>query len=75
MGRPPAGRSGLDADLTARAIAWVERTCADQGVPVKVSDPVTVEKVAELLNQGRQTGRKRDSSKRLYPRRAGPTTR
>jgi hypothetical protein len=64
VGRPPAGRSGTN-DLRARAMAWVERTCADQGVPVKLSDPLALEKVAELLAQGRQTGVKRDSSKRL----------
>ena len=64
MGRPPAGRSGAD-DLRARAIAWVERTCADQNVPVKLSDPLLLAKVAELLAQGRQTGVSRDSSKRL----------
>ena len=64
MGRPPAGRSGTD-DLKARAIAWVERTCADQGVPVKLSDPVALAKIAEILAQGRQTGVSRDSSKRL----------
>ena len=65
VGRPPAGRSGPDDDLAARARAWVERTCAEQGVPVKVSDPQTIAKVAELLAQGRQNGVKRDSSKRL----------
>lgn len=65
MGRPPAGRSGIDEDLKARAQAWVERTCLDQGVPVKLSDPLALEQVAELLAQGRQTGVKRDSSKRL----------
>jgi len=64
MGRQPAGRSGAD-DLRARAIAWVERTCADQNVPVKLSDPLLLAKVAELLAQGRQTGMRRDSSKRL----------
>ncbi len=64
MGRPPAGRSGAD-DLQARAVAWVERTCLDQGVPAKLSDPLALEKVAELLAQGRQTGVSRDSSKRL----------
>ncbi len=64
MGRPPAGRSGTDA-LKARAVAWVERTCMDQNVPVKLSDPQALDKVAELLAQGRQTGVKRDSSKRL----------
>ena len=64
MGRRPAGRSGADA-LAARARAWVEASCAEQGVPVKVSDPVTVARVAELLAQARHTGRSRDSSKRL----------
>jgi hypothetical protein len=64
VGRPPVGRSGTD-DLKARAIAWVERTCADQGIPVKVSDDVTAETLARLLAQGRQRGVRRDSSKRL----------
>ena len=64
MGRPPAGRSGTE-DLKARAQAWVEGTCLVQGVPVKLSDPLALAKVAELLAQGRQTGVKRDSSKRL----------
>ena len=64
MGRLPAGRAGAD-DLRARAVAWVERTCADQNVPVKLSDPLLLAKVAELLAQGRQTGVSRDSSKRL----------
>jgi hypothetical protein len=67
MARPPAGRSGLE-DLTARAQAWAERSCADQGVPVKVADRRVLAEVADLLGlpaQTRQTGRKRDSSKRL----------
>jgi hypothetical protein len=64
VGRPPAGRSGTD-DLQARARAWVERTCLDQGVPVKLSDPLALARVAEILAQGRQTGVRRDSSKRL----------
>lgn len=63
MARPPAGRSGTD-DLKARAIAWVEQACADQNVPVKISDPLVLEKVAELLAQGRESV-SRDSSKRL----------
>ena len=65
MARPPAGRSGASDDLQARAEAWVERTCLDQGVPVKLSDPLALERVAELLAQGRQTGASRESSKRL----------
>jgi hypothetical protein len=64
MGRQPAGRNGID-DLPARAVAWVERACAKQGVPVKLSDPLLLDKVAELLAQGRKTGSNRDSSKRL----------
>jgi hypothetical protein len=65
VGRPPAGPSGTSEDLKARAIAWVERHCADQNVPVKLSDPLALEKVAEILAQGRKRGVKRDSSKRL----------
>jgi len=64
VGRLPARRTGAD-DLRARAVAWVERTCAEQGVPVKLSDPLLLAKVAELMAQGRQTGSRRDSSKRL----------
>jgi len=64
MGRQPAGRSGPD-DLHARAVAWVEAHCAAQGVPVKLSDPLALAKIAELLAQGRKTGSSRDSSKRL----------
>lgn len=40
----------------------------DQGVPVKVTDRRVLAEVAELLGlpaQTRQTGRRRDSSKRL----------
>jgi hypothetical protein len=64
VGRPPAGRSGTE-DLKARAVAWVEQACADQDAPVKLSDPLALAKVAELLAQGRKTGSSRDSSKRL----------
>jgi hypothetical protein len=64
VGRPPAGRSGTD-DLKARAEAWVERGCMDQGIPVEISDPQTIQAVAEILRQGRQKAVRRDSSKRL----------
>jgi hypothetical protein len=64
VGRPPVGRSGTD-DLKARAIAWVERSCMDQGVSVTITDPQTIAAVAEVLRQGRQKALKRDSSKRL----------
>jgi len=66
MGRQPAGRSGTSREeLKARAIAWVERGCAEQGIPVEVSDPLTIQAVAEILRQGRQKAVRRDSSKRL----------
>jgi len=54
VGRPAAARSGTD-DLKARAMAWVERHCAEQGVPVKLSGPLALAKVAEILAEGRQT--------------------
>jgi hypothetical protein len=54
--------------------AWVERTCAAQGLPVKVTDPAVVAAVATLLGQNRQTGSSRSGSKRLRPRTAGRMT-
>lgn len=32
---------------------WTERTCAEQGVPVKVTDPVVLRSVAILLGAPR----------------------
>jgi hypothetical protein len=64
--RPPAGRSGLDDDLTARARAWAERCCLDQDLPFEINDRQTLARVADLLGisaQSRKTARKRDSSK------------
>jgi hypothetical protein len=62
----PAGRSGPEEDAyRARVRAWVERTCAEQGIPAKLSNPAKIARVAELLSQGRQKARNRDSSKRL----------
>ena len=65
MGRRRAGFSGTEEEFRASAIAWVERECAEQGIPVKISDPETIEKVAELLSQGIQKARSREGSKRL----------
>jgi hypothetical protein len=65
MARRPAGFSGIEEEFAASAIEWVERECAEQGIPVKLSDPRTIEKVATLLAQGIQTARNRDGSKRL----------
>lgn len=30
-------------------IAWLEKSCEDQGVPLKVTDPTTIRKVVTLL--------------------------
>jgi hypothetical protein len=67
--RLPAGSSGPPDERTRRIAAWVERSCEEQGVPVKVTERRVVAEVAELLRsrpgQSRQKGRRRDSSKRL----------
>lgn len=65
MARRPAGRSGTDDERDAQMVAWVERHCAEQGIPVKLSDPDVVAQVAAVLAQARKTGVKRDGSKRL----------
>jgi len=64
--RPPAGRSGTDETLQARARAWAERCCADQGLPFEIDDRQTLARIAELLGlpaQSRKTAVKRDSSR------------
>ena len=50
--RRPASRSR--EDWSERAKVWVERSCAEQGVPVKISDPLVLAKVADLLLSGRE---------------------
>lgn len=57
--------------------AWVERTCAAQGVPVKVRDPLVTTALVTLLGakrQKRQTGSTRSGSKVVRPRTAGRMT-
>jgi hypothetical protein len=63
------GMKRLAAAEVARA--WAERTCAEQGLSVKVTDGAAVEKTATLLGQTRQTGSMRSGSKAVRPRRAG----
>jgi hypothetical protein len=70
------------AQLEAEGRAWAERTCAEQGVELKVTDPVVALEIATLLYAGRddaepgaarrQAGRTRLPSNRLRPRTAGP---
>jgi hypothetical protein len=40
--------------LRERAVAWVERSCAEQGVPVKLSDPLALAKIADILGEARE---------------------
>lgn len=40
-----------DGELRSLAQAWVERTCAEQRLPVKVADPGVVAKVATFLRE------------------------
>jgi hypothetical protein len=69
MGRLPAGPSGPPDARAERIEAWVRDSCAEQGLPVKITERRVVAEVAELLRsrpaQSRQKGRRRDSSKRL----------
>jgi hypothetical protein len=61
-GGPPKGhRAGGGVVVTAdeeralreRAVVWVERSCAEQGVPVKLSDPLALAGIAEILGSAR----------------------
>jgi hypothetical protein len=39
--------------MRERAVAWIERTCAEQGIPVKMTDPLALAEIAEILRSGR----------------------
>jgi len=64
----------MDLNVAELARAWVEATCACQGVATKVTDPAAIETVAALVGQTRQTGSRRSGSKRFRPGTARPTT-
>jgi hypothetical protein len=34
-------------------VAWVEKSCAEQGVPIKLSDPLALAKIADILGEAR----------------------
>jgi hypothetical protein len=36
----------------------VERSCAEQGVPVKLSDPVALRRIADILGEAREAREK-----------------
>jgi hypothetical protein len=46
--------SAAQRDLSERARAWVERACAEQGVPVKMTDPLALAEIADILLSGRK---------------------
>ena len=72
--RRAGGMAVSRAEAPETAQAWVERTCAEQGLRVHVTDPGVVADVVALLGQSRQTGSIRPGSKRVRPRTAGRTT-
>ena len=49
MGRLRAGSPGRPNDLSAHARAWVERSCLDQHLPIKITDSRRLREVAALL--------------------------
>ena len=55
MERPP--------DWSERAVAWVERSCAEQGVPVKLTDPVALQRIADILGEARDAREARKGSR------------
>jgi hypothetical protein len=48
-------------DLAERARRWVEDTTKAQGVPVKISDPTTIRRVADILREARAERMKRQA--------------
>ena len=60
------GLSHLSAEELA---AWVEASCASQGVPVKVTDPMVVRRVGTLLGASGAgvRGRKRSGTRTPAP--------
>jgi hypothetical protein len=54
-------KAASDRDWSERVEAWVERWCAEQGVPVKMTDPLALDEIAEILLEGRE---KRSPSER-----------
>jgi hypothetical protein len=55
MARRPAGSAGT-SPLAELARAWVEASCADQGLPVKLTDPSVLARVATLLGLPESSG-------------------
>jgi len=41
-------------------VAWVERSCAAQGIPVKITDTAVIEQVRVLLMSGKSCATSRE---------------
>lgn len=50
---PEEPREQRAPDWSERAVAWAERSCAEQGVPVKLTDPVALQRIADILGEAR----------------------
>jgi len=50
-------------DLSEKVRAWVERTCTEQGVSAKLSDPLAFAQIAVILGEARDA-RESDSRRR-----------
>jgi hypothetical protein len=56
-----------EADYRAKIHEVVRRTRAEQGLPEKVSDPVVLDRVAELILRGEARAAKRAADARRVP--------
>jgi hypothetical protein len=54
MDRQPCGPPGRGSkpDMAAAARLWVEASCAQQGLAVKIADPMVLAAVGVLLERG-----------------------
>lgn len=66
MGRPSGGVGAMDGGCVVGALTeeqirvWTATSCAEQGLPVAITDPVVVDRVAVLLTgRARRNGRAR----------------
>ncbi len=58
------GLSGMDSEALER---WVTASCQDQGVDVRVSDPLTLSRVSALLGTGPSPGARAPAEREHAP--------
>ena len=54
--------------LRERAVAWVEKSCAEQGVPVKLSDQLALADIAAIPCSGHEKRAAGNSTARVFHR-------